>query len=261
MDRRHSLGGTCNFRDFGGYETLDGRRVRSGLLFRSDNLSRLSTRDFDRFRALGIRTLADLRTESERATRPNRLPEESGITSEHLPISILPELERRWTNRERIGFVLGGHVGRLDGALLRAAYRHLPERAAPSLRRLFAILQAPRPSPLLVMCMGGKDRTGFCVAMILSALGVPISTALEDYALTNEYAAERVDRAVRVLRVLTLGRVREESLRPFLEARREYMAAALDDIRTSHGSVDSYLEHAAGLIPASREAIRAALLV
>ena len=255
------LSGATNFRDFGGYETVDGRSVRSGRLFRSDNLSRLSRLDLDRLRGLGIRTIADLRTENERATRPNRLPAGAGISSEHLPISIIPELEKRWTTRERIGFVLGGHVGRLDGARLLEAYRHLPGRAALPLRRLFAVLGDPRRAPLLVVCMGGKDRTGFCVAMILAALGVPIETALEDYDLTNACAAQRVDRAVRVIRMLTLHQVREESLRPFLQARREYMAASLESIRFSHGTVAAYLEDAAGLTPDAREALRASLLV
>ena len=41
-----------NFRDLGGYETADGRRVRWGAVFRSDALHRLTASDLDRIKAL-----------------------------------------------------------------------------------------------------------------------------------------------------------------------------------------------------------------
>src|ERR1044071_6002471 len=54
-----------NFRDLGGYETTDGRAVRPGLLFRADNLGGLKEEDRERFAALGIRTIVDLRQPRE----------------------------------------------------------------------------------------------------------------------------------------------------------------------------------------------------
>lgn len=258
--RRVALEGTCNFRDLGGYATTDGRRVRAGALFRSDNLSRLGEGAHARLAALGLRAVVDLRTANERATRPNRLPASGAPREEHLPISLLPELELRWTTREKLRFALRGGVRGLDGARLLAAYRELPARAAAPLRRVFELLLEPPGGPLLIMCMGGKDRTGFCAAMILTALGVPREQVLEDYLLTNVFAADRVRRLVRRLGLLTLGRVGEPTLRPFLEARPEYLAAAFDAIDAHHGGVDAYLAEAAGLAPTARESLRAALL-
>ena len=45
-ERRVQLVGGVNFRDLGGYQAVDGRRVRWGKVFRSDNLGRLTDRDF-----------------------------------------------------------------------------------------------------------------------------------------------------------------------------------------------------------------------
>lgn len=50
-----------NFRDFGGYAGAGGRPVRRGRLYRSDSLAKLRGRDLERFGALGIRTVVDLR--------------------------------------------------------------------------------------------------------------------------------------------------------------------------------------------------------
>jgi hypothetical protein len=40
-----ALDGCFNFRDLGGYRTRDGRQLRSGRVFRSDGLQRLSAAD------------------------------------------------------------------------------------------------------------------------------------------------------------------------------------------------------------------------
>lgn len=258
--RRVALEGTCNFRDFGGYATSDGRRVRRGALFRSDNLGRLEESAHADLRALDLRTLVDLRTANERATRPNRLPPWGAPREEHLPISLVPELELRWTTREKLRFVLRGHVHKLDAARLLQAYRELPSRASGPLRRVFELLLQPPGGPLLLLCMGGKDRTGFCAAMVLSALGVPRDLVLEDYDLTNRFAAARVHHVLRLLRFLSLNRVRTDALRPFLEARREYLMAAFEVIDARHGGVEAYLAAAAGLGPAERAALRATLV-
>jgi len=46
-ERAIALSGSFNFRDLGGYETTDGRRVKWRRLFRADGLSRLTTADLD----------------------------------------------------------------------------------------------------------------------------------------------------------------------------------------------------------------------
>jgi protein-tyrosine phosphatase len=245
---RIELGGTCNFRDLGGYEVAQGGRVRKGTLFRSDNLSGLETGAFHAFRALGIRTVVDLRTAHERASRPNRVPRDASVRSEHAPISIVPELERRWSVMDRVRFV-------------REAYRGLPERAAPALRRVFSVLAKREHAPMLVLCMGGKDRTGFCVAMLLRALGVPPETVMDDYCFTNVCAKERVDRVLAVTRFVSkvpIGSrlVREADLRAFLEARPEYLEAALASVHRDYGSVEAYLAGPVGLTHGARESLR-----
>ena len=56
-----------NFRDVGGYPTADGRTTRWRTLFRADGLYRLAGDDLEIVRALGLRTVIDLRTDGELA--------------------------------------------------------------------------------------------------------------------------------------------------------------------------------------------------
>jgi protein tyrosine/serine phosphatase len=57
------LAGALNFRDLGGYHTTDGRRTRSGLVYRSNSLQELTAEDLDRLRwELRVWTVLDLRS-------------------------------------------------------------------------------------------------------------------------------------------------------------------------------------------------------
>jgi len=60
------LAGVHNFRDYGGYKTASGARVREGLLWRSAQHGDASDADLNAIHALGITTVIDLRGPSER---------------------------------------------------------------------------------------------------------------------------------------------------------------------------------------------------
>ena len=82
-----SFEGARNFRDLGGYETMDGRRVRWGTVFRSDALTDLGDADLARITHMGIRVVCDLRRDSEREEQPDRLPTQNPPARLNLDIS------------------------------------------------------------------------------------------------------------------------------------------------------------------------------
>jgi protein-tyrosine phosphatase len=62
-----------NVRDLGGIRGREGWLVRSGVLYRADSLAKLDGEDLERFRALGVRAVIDLRYPWEIAAR-GRVP-------------------------------------------------------------------------------------------------------------------------------------------------------------------------------------------
>jgi protein-tyrosine phosphatase len=260
QERTIALKGTCNFRDFGGYPAADGTVVKRGMLYRSDNLSQLSPRAFERFMALGIRSLADLRTEAERLYRPNTVPPGANLRVAPLPMSNAPQLDRRWTSLEKAWFMLSGGMKRVDRSFTAEMYRGMPGRNGPALAGLFRLLLDPDAYPVLIMCSAGRDRTGFAAAMTLSALGVPAAAVLEDYCLMEDGAARVRERFVRNMRALSLFRASRATIREFFAPQPEYLLAAFEAIERDHGSVENYLRERAGLSVAGRDALRAMLL-
>ena len=80
MDRIIPLKSVRNFRDFGGYETVHGRKVRSGRLFRSAHFSDTNVDDHSFLTDLDLGLLVDLRHAPERKRQPNKLmPPKTGI--------------------------------------------------------------------------------------------------------------------------------------------------------------------------------------
>ena len=60
VKKRHlALEGAPNFRDLGGYETSDGRHVKWGEIYRSDNLAHLTDSDLAKVSGLGIRLVCE----------------------------------------------------------------------------------------------------------------------------------------------------------------------------------------------------------
>jgi protein-tyrosine phosphatase len=175
MERLIALEGAVNFRDLGGYATLDGRRTRWRVLFRADGLSELSQTDFSVMRDLGIRTVVDLRSGHE--VEQSRFDVEAHpVDFHHFPfIDQLPDVEQ-WDRRP---------------GLLGAQYIEMLDDAAPQIIGALEVLTAPDSRPAVFHCTAGKDRTGLLSALVLSLLGVPEETVVADYALSGE-AMERL---------------------------------------------------------------------
>ncbi len=225
--------GASNLRDLGGWPTRDGRRVRTGLVFRAPALSRLSPEDQASVAALGLRTVCDLRGVREAEANPVLL---DGATRLALPIE--PSVGAGLRDILRTGQA-SGHMAPQDMLdLLADAYRAYALQSHPQYRALFAAIMAPDGLPLLLHCSAGKDRTGFGSALLLTALGVAWHDVLEDYLATNTLwkreIASAFDLPPEVKDVL-------------LGAHETLLVAAFDAVRGTYGSVEAYLAEAIGV--------------
>lgn len=179
LPRLLPLEGASNLRDLGGWRTPDGRRVRHGMVFRSDALHGLTEADLLRLSRTGLRTVCDLRGAREAARAPSRLP--PGAQARPLPIE--PFIEASLKEMLERGAATG--EGATD--LLRQAYQVYASDHLPVYRELFALLLQEGRRPLLFHCSAGKDRTGLGAALILTVLGVDRDSVLADYRATDRF--------------------------------------------------------------------------
>jgi len=240
MQRRIELEGCFNFRDLGGYPTVDGQRVRWRQLFRSDALHHLTRVDVDRcVRELGIRCIVDLRSSGELGVEGRGLLESVPAEFHHLPLfdGEVPSSQQQ--------------------AVVTLADRYflMAEFAKQPIARVVTTL-ALSSAPAVYHCAAGKDRTGVVSAILLGLLGVQDEIIVADYAASQEQIDAIIERLMasegyqEMLQLLP-----EDTLR----AEGETMIALLTRLRESYGSVSDYAR-AIGISADSVERLRARLL-
>ncbi len=244
-----------NFRDLGGYPAAQGKHVRWGMIYRSGATPLLSAADLVELRALGLRNMIDLRSSEERVMAPSRIEGVPYTAIGYSMTSMMPTDPAKLAEASSMG----------------GLYRRLPDFLAPHLKLVFAKLLSGE-GPLVYNCSAGQDRTGFVSAMILSALGTPRETIVQDYHLSTtwrrpQFEMPRIDPAVfpgnPVATMYARGQDNPEAIKP-RPLKTADGAAFLDQafaaIEERWGSVDSYLEKEIGLTSADVARLRAAYL-
>lgn len=176
-ERLLPLEGGRNFRDVGGWRAADGRQVKWGKIYRSGVMAGLTLADFAYLSKLGIVAVCDLRSPQERTSEPSPFIGKAGapkvIATDYDMSASMAGFMAMKTRDEAIKGFADGYVGFLD-------------MLTPHYTDMFARLVA-NEGPLAFNCSAGKDRTGMASALILSVLGVPRETVVEDYSLTQVY--------------------------------------------------------------------------
>jgi protein-tyrosine phosphatase len=239
MERLIALEGAVNFRDLGGYATVDGQRTRWRVLFRADGLGELSGADFSIMRELGIRTVVDLRSGYE--VEQSRFDIEAHPADfHHFPfIDQLPDVET-WDRQP---------------GLLGTQYKEMLDDAVPQIIGALEVLTAPEACPAVFHCTAGKDRTGLLSALVLSLLGVPEDTVVADYALSGE-AMERL-RAKLILKYPD-GKNVIADIDEVFSANPDNMVELFAYLRERYGSVAGYAAKvgvSAGVVARLRETL------
>lgn len=227
-ERHLPMSGGYNFRDLGGYRTMDGRYVKWGRIIRSDDMSGLTPEDLEYLGSVPLKTVVDLRSEAEIALQPDKVPSSvlelrysitpgnlMSIISDSIPSPEMLDSLMRQLNRQMV----------TDSA------------AIEQFRKLFSLLQDESNLGILYHCSAGKDRTGMASALILSALGVDSRMIMRDYLLSNTYLEDKYSSYIE----------QYPQLKGVFEVRTEFLQAGLDAIRETYGSMEEFLSGTLGV--------------
>jgi protein tyrosine/serine phosphatase len=211
--------GCVNVRDVGG-------------LVRADNIRSLSD---DGCRALvehGVSRVVDLRFPEELAEDPPR-----DLPVEVVHVSLLGERRTEEWQAEQ-----WDAIDRAESveAYLVWSYLEFLERYRDRFARVFEAIAGAPPGPVVVHCLGGKDRTGLVVALSLRLAGASIDDVAADYALTEENIAPRHADWVAAAPDDTERRRRERLLPSPAQAMRDVLV----ELESRYGNVEGYLRAA-----------------
>lgn len=254
---RIPLSGCRNFLDLGGYAVDAQHVVRPGMIFKSGRLEGLTDEDIEKFSALHIKTVVDLRSPDEIHNHPDRLPENQPPNQVHIQMS------HNGLGRAEVEEVLRLAVsGKLDTHQhMIAAYREFPQVSAAQLRQVFDLLLDDAALPVLIHCTAGKDRTGFVSAMILGALGCPERVIRSDYLAYNQgELAVRAQRYAASYHALGI-QVSVEQTYPYMTVHPDYINALLETIAAKWGDIPSYITSEVGLSDQDLQSFRKRMII
>jgi len=231
--------------------------VKWGAVYRSGELSQLSASDIDTLGELGIKTVVDLRSPQEVSARgESRTPPGARVVP--LPIASSEVFSKL------IPMFLEGDFSRLPPDLLERVNRALVRNFGAQYGGLLRTLIDRANRPLVFHCTQGKDRAGFGAAMVLSALGVPWETVVEDYLLSNHFRREENDKLLAMIRDFASSKNGEEvelsNIEGLLYVKAASLEAAHTEIRALHGDVESFLIDGLGCRLEELERLRDELL-
>lgn len=236
--RRIPFAGALNFRDIGGYPVRGGGLTRWGAVYRSDSLHTLTAADLPAFDALGVKTIYDLR----RAREIQRWPGPREYVHLEIPggeLDLVPVTQLR-TRRDAEEWLASDYAGIL-------------RRAAPAFGNLFTRLAGDELLPVVLHCLGGKDRTGLSVALLLTLLRVDRDTVLDDYELTSECQRPRFPE---IVELFAASGMRRDAAEGVLGTPRWAMARALSELDDTYSGIEPYLLGPCGIALETITALR-----
>jgi len=227
-----------NFRDLGGYPTADGKATKWGVLYRSDNLGKLlrEPSDVERFAGLNVRTVIDLRYPWE-IEKAGRVPDFPGLRYFNLSIEHQPYDQG----------ALGSDFD--PWRFLADRYMEVAQDGVKEIRGVLDVIADPESETTVFHCASGKDRTGIVALLVLTLIGVPEQTVLDDFVLT-ELASERL-----IADWKAFYPDRELKWPAYARAPKEPMELFIADLKSRYGSVRGYAEQELGIDDSLVEAL------
>jgi protein-tyrosine phosphatase len=231
-DRHITFEGCFNFRDLGGYEASDGRRVRWDRLYRADGINRLTAADLERFATLGIVTVIDLRTPAE-------------VEARGFLVDVIDDMTR--FGAEEVA----------SPSFVADRYQDMLRDGADRVAAALTLVGEVDALPAVFHCSAGKDRTGILAGIVLRLLGVTVTDVVADYALSQ--AAMQQLLAYVIENHPDSAAALERYPSAMLAADPGNMARFLDAVESQYGSMETFVA-SLGIEEATVGRLRDALL-
>lgn len=252
-ERTLPIEGLNNFRDFGGYTTTEGRQVKWGMLYRSNHLFNLSEQAKNYLSHLGIKSIIDYRTQNEINKFPNcpigenktyHLDATAQTAELAAQFAASPDNEDKALIESVIHHIPKEMVNG-DGLQILEQYRQfvISEKSKIAFHQMVKVLLDEHNSPSIQHCRGGKDRTGYGALLILSMLGVPKETIVQDYMVTHFNRLARNEIKMAGYRKITQDQNVLDYLLSLIDTKEAFIIEVFNAMEEMSGSVEAYIKN------------------
>ena len=230
-----------NIRDLGGMTGFQGKKVKSGRLYRGGFLGRVTEEDVKVIDSLHLTDIIDFRGEGEFVNRPD-YPFEGVEFHNFVAMENDVKKEDSKTEDSNLLWFLNGST---DGFM--HMYNIYPKiclapAGAKAFRQFFELLVSKNDGVFYFHCSQGKDRAGLAAYFLELALGVSKEDAFDDYMLTNEAMVDKIETLKEQSKNQPYYNEKyEQALVDVFSVNEKYLNHALEVIEEKCGSIDNYL--------------------
>lgn len=140
------------------------------------------------------------------------------------------------------------------------AYADIMANGPTAYKTILTHLAQPNPSPCIIHCTAGKDRTGVICAILYLLCSVPATTVAKEYSLTDTGLQHLVPLFTERLLKNPALVGNEEGVKNMISAQPEKMAATIEMMKEVYGGAEGYVREVVGLSGEQIEQIRKNLL-
>ncbi|KAL7946594.1 protein-tyrosine phosphatase-like protein [Trichoderma barbatum] len=239
-----SIPGVANFRDIGGtpIASQPGKQIRRNIVFRSARPNMATPRGRAKLQMLAITHTYDLRSTQELSSKyyDQRKLIWSGTTTrmlvpvfrpeEYAPDAVVARFAKHGASCE-------GFAEAFSEILFSAS--HVQNAARPFATILEHLSSNTNPpTPMLIHCHLGKDRTGVICALILSLCGASDEAVAKDYSLSDDELAPHLPSLADKLSGNPAFRGTRKDAEILVRSRKENMLCFLMKLRQRYGSIE-----------------------
>ena len=243
--RKIILSNQKNIRDLGGLIGFEGKKVKSGRLYRGGVLSShiVNEEDIKIIDSLHLTDIIDFRSEIEFANRHD-YPFE-GVTF-HNFVAMINDIKKD-DNKHEDSNLLWFLKDDLDG--FKHMYEIYPKITVDPVgiaayQKFFELLVSKDDGVFYFHCSQGKDRAGLAAYFLEMALGVSKEQAFEDYMMSNEAMEIRLARLKKMVENEPFYNEKySKAMDEVFAVDPRYLNHALEVIEETFGSMDNYLRN------------------
>ncbi|WP_250229593.1 tyrosine-protein phosphatase [Anaeropeptidivorans aminofermentans] len=211
--RRINLETPKNLRELGGYMRKDGKITKFQEFLRGDCMSGLLDTEIDFLKSYGLKTVIDLRTDTEALREPNSFKNVKDVNFIEIPLF-----------ENNTPFIS-------DDFSLGDLYMYIMDNSL-NFGTLFNYMADNSEGTILYHCTAGKDRTGIVTCLLYMLADIDRCDIVADYEVSFTYFKQALAKELEINPDMPLH---------FAHSKSQWMEAFINRILKEYGSAENFL--------------------
>ena len=233
-----------NFRDLGGLDATNGKKFKSGLIFRTATFTPSTPTDFKYIEDMHLDAVLDLRSPAEVKELPDVLP--NGV--EYIDACVFnggrfKDMAPTKRTRTMMMFMSRKKVDALFNLMIEL-YAYMPY-VKESFSKLFKCMDEHKS--FAFHCTAGKDRTGIAAMLIELTFGRTYEQVVDQYLLSNEIRKEANDALRKQIQKIPTAQFRKDFAYYSLGVHKELIDSAYNSIFSKYATFKDFLKDVYGI--------------